>query len=123
MQSIALFCGIAGMISSVVAVVVVILLRKHIVDIIDKDVILFDGNFNTKKDVITTACELLDHVATRGKQLTLNPDFANKAKHCYNNLLCVMNSLEVINEFFNIAINPNTNLYRNQIENFKSHLT
>ena len=119
MQTIALWCGIAGLISSVLAVIIVVLIRKNIVDIIDKDVILFDGNFNTKKDAITSAFDLLDHISSKGKQITNNPEFAQKARQCYNNLICVVSNIKVAKEFYNIALNTNSDLYENQIENFK----
>ena len=52
MESLALWCGIFGILSSIVAVVVVFLTRKNIIDIIDKDFVELKINELSKKDFI-----------------------------------------------------------------------
>jgi len=119
MQTIALWCGIAGIISSVLAIIIIFLVRKHIVDILDKDAILFDGSFSVKKEAIAAALNLIDHISSKGKQITFNPEFAMKAKHCYNDLLCVVSNMNIAQEFFNIALDTSIEIAPNQILNFK----
>ena len=119
MQTIAMWCGIAGLISSILAIIIIFLVKKQIVDILDKDAILFDGNFSVKKEAIAASLNLIDHISSKGKQITLNPEFAMKAKHCYNDLLCVVSDINIVQEFFNIALNTNNMVDANQIINFK----
>lgn len=119
MGNIAMWCGIAGVASSILAVIILFLTRKNILDIIDKEVIIFEGNFGIKKDAISTALNLIDHIVSKGKQITLNPEFAQRAKQSYNDLMCVLTNIKVAEEFYEIAINQSSYVDDTRIENFK----
>ncbi len=120
MESLALFCGIFGILSSIIAIVVVFLTRKNIVDIIDKEVILFEGNFNTKKDAITSSFELCDEILLKGKQATYNTEFLARARKCYNNLYCVVTNTNVAREFLDIAVNPSSMVNQARVNEYKN---
>lgn len=119
MQIVALMCGIAGIISSFLAIIILFLVRKNILDIVDKEVIIFEGNFAIKKEAIIAAMNLVDHISTKGKHITSNPEYAQRAKQTYNDLLCVSSSEQVPEEFFDIAINQDSMVDHVRIENFK----
>lgn len=76
-------------------------------DILDKDVILFERNFDIKKNAIEKSYKLIDEIQLRGQQITSNYDFIERAKSCYNELLCVVSDIAVANEFYDIAIAGN----------------
>ena len=61
-ETIAMWGGVAGLFVSIFAVIILYLTRKNILDILDKDVILFGRNFEIKKQALTNACLLIDAV-------------------------------------------------------------
>lgn len=105
-ETIAMWGGFAGIIVAVFAVIILYLTRKNILDILEKDVILFDKNFELKKSAINTAMNLVDQVEKFGNDIVYRPDFSEKAKNCYNDLLCVVNNLTLAEDFRKLAINP-----------------
>lgn len=119
MNSLVLWCGLLGIIFSVIGVVVMFLTRKNIIDIIDKDIILFERNFEIKKNAITNCFDLLDEIASKGKQVALDAQYSQKAKKCYNELLCVVNNEKIAEEFYKIAIDFSFAVSLQRINEFK----
>lgn len=103
-STVAMWGGIAGLFVSIISVIILFLTRKNIMDILDKDVILFERNFDIKKNAIEKSYKLIDEIQLRGQQITSNYDFIERAKSCYNELLCVVSDIAVANEFYDIAI-------------------
>ncbi len=103
MANVGLWVGIAGIIVSVFAVIILYLTRKNILDILDKDVILFDRNFEIKKSVLERAFNLVDRLEA-DPTLIADANFKLDAKNCYNSLLCVVSDLKVARAFYSIAI-------------------
>lgn len=118
-MSISLWVGIIAIISSVISIIAVVLTRHNIVDILDKDVILFDKNFEIKKSAISQALLLTDRINKEGKDLVLKPDFKMQAENCYNDLLCVVSKIKLAEEFYAITINPNEEVTETRLAEFK----
>lgn len=114
-----LWIGIISIFVSIFAVVTLYLTRGNILDILNKDVILFDRNFELKKNVIDSALKLIDDIQERGKEITLRPEVQQLAKKIYNDLLCVSSDVVVADEFYNIAIEPNTDITDTRLAQFK----
>lgn len=106
-STVAMWGGVAGLFVSIISVIILFLTRKNIMDILDKDVILFERNFDIKKNAIEKSYKLIDEIQLRGQQITSNYDFIERAKSCYNELLCVVSDIAVANEFYDIAIAGN----------------
>ena len=49
-ENIAMWGGLAGLAVSIFAIIILYLTRKNILDILDKDVILFNKNFDLKNN-------------------------------------------------------------------------
>ncbi len=98
-----MWSGIAGITVSVFAIIIIFLTRKNILDILDKDVILFDKNFELKNKAIQKAFQLVDEIAINDNVLQ-STEFNSRAKDCYNELLCVVTDVRVADEFYNIAV-------------------
>ena len=120
LESIAMWGGVAGVGIALIAMINLFLTRKGIMDAINKDNILYGENFAHKKSTITKALDLVDDVYQNGKSLIMNPNFADKAKACYNDLLCVVADVEVANQFFNIALNNELPLAEKDVLLFKA---
>ena len=113
------WCSVAGIAVSVIAVIIILMTRYNILNILDKDIILFDKNFELKKNSINEAMDLVDQVAQSGKGTTLRGDFEEKAKSVYNSLLCIMTNAKIADEFYSIAIDKNESADNIRIAKFK----
>lgn len=116
---IAKWAGFAGIIVSLVAVIILFLTRQNILDILDKDVILFDKNFELKKEAIEKALLIADEIGEKGDQIKMNYQFNENAKKTYNELLCVVSNMSVADEFYMLAVDSNYAVSPAQIANFK----
>lgn len=119
LKEVAVGVGIAGIVVAVFAIIILILLKKNITDILNKDAILFSKNFELKKEAINNSLNLVDEVAAKGKTICLNPEFAIKAKDCYNNLLCVVTNVKLANEFYTMAIDRNGAIDSDKVTEYK----
>lgn len=116
---IAKWAGFAGIVVSLVAVIILFLTRQNILDILDKDVILFDKNFELKKEAIEKALLMADELGEKGEQIKINYQFNENAKKTYNELLCVVSNMSVADEFYMLAVDSNYAVSPAQIANFK----
>lgn len=117
MQTFAMWSGVAGIIVSLFAVIILFLTRKNILDILDKDVILFDKNFELKKQAISNAFSLLDELKNNSS-IKKDEKFIERAKVCYNDLICVVSNLKIVDDFYAITL-ASGNVSESQIVQFK----
>ena len=69
---------ISIIISSVIAIFAIVILyltRNNIIDLLDRDVIMYDENFQQKKESFEEAFNCLDLVAQNGVDIKNNPQF------------------------------------------------
>lgn len=119
--TIAMWGGVAGLFVSIFAVIIIYLTRKNILDILDKDVILFSRNFELKKTAIENSFKLADEIQEKGEQIVSNLEFNQRAKIVYNELLCVVSDARVADEFYNLAIENTLPITESRIAQFKLH--
>ena len=103
-ETIAMFGGIIGGVVALLAIITFFLLKKNVVDILNKDAVLFDKNFEIKLKVINESMFIIDELSEKGKMLTLDAKFTARSKNCYNNLLCVASDLKLADQFYALAI-------------------
>ena len=115
-----LWIGIGSLVVAAFAVVILYLTRNNIIDLLDRDVVMYDKNFEIKKECLYEAFNCLDLVAQNGSGIKSNPQFAQRAKQAYNGLLCVVTSPKLYQEFYRMAIDQTDNVYSvEEIEAFK----
>ncbi len=119
MFDITFWCSIAGVAVSLIGIIIMFMTRNNILDILDKDIILFEKNFDIKMNAVTKALNLADEVANFGKEITRRPDFEEKAKEAYNDLMCIATNTKVVDEFYSIALDPNVTVDSVRITKFK----
>ena len=119
LEQIAMWGGIAGIVIALFAMIILFLTRKNILDILQKDVILFDKNFELKKHAIDSALNLIDELEERGESVLSRPDFIEKAKSCYNDLLCVVTDIKLAEEFHAITLENSSNFSTLKLSQFK----
>lgn len=119
LTDVSFWCSIAGIAVSILAIIVIFLTRNNILDILDKDIILFDKNFELKKNAINEAMDIADEVVNIGKQITLSQDFSARANKAYNSLMCIATSSQIVDEFYSIAIDKNEQVDEMRLVKFK----
>ena len=118
-ENIAMWGGLAGCVLALVAIIILFLTRQSIVHMLDKDELLFSENFITKKDAICLALSLVDEISSKGNAVKNNVEFNQKAKKCYNDLLCVLSDVRIADEFYEIALGVNFEFNESRIAQFK----
>ena len=102
------------------AVVILYLTRSNIIDLLDRDVVMYDQNYALKKSSIEEAFNCLDAISQNGTELKNNQQFVARAKQAYNGLLCTLTSARLYQEFYRMTIDTTDNDYSiEDIEAFK----
>ena len=115
-----LWIGIAAIVIAIFSMVILYLTRNNIIELLDKDVVMYDKNFEIKKECLHEAFNCLDLVAQNGASVKNNPQFVQRAKQAYNGLLCVLTSPKLYQEFYRMALDQADSVYSiEDIENFK----
>lgn len=115
-----LWIGIAAIVIAIFSMVILYLTRNNIIELLDRDVVMYDKNFETKKECLHEAFNCLDLVAQNGTNIKNNPQFIQRAKQAYNGLLCVVTSPKLYQEFYRMAIDQAESVYTvEDIEMFK----
>lgn len=119
LETIAMWGGIAGVVISLFAIIILFLTKQSINHILNKDAILFDQNFEIKKNAINSALSLVDQLVDKGEMIKTSADFSQKAQACYNELLCVASDIKLAEDFYDIAISQNTSFDETKAAQFK----
>ena len=104
-ETIAIIVGVAALVISFMACITLLLLKKNVKDILQKDALIFDENFQAKKAIVLESFSVVDSVLKYGKNVINNPSYYEKAKNCYNGLICVVTDSLLIDAYMNIALN------------------
>ena len=112
--------GVAGIVIAVFAIVILYLTRSNIIDLLDRDVVMYDKNYQLKKDSLEEAFNCLDLIAQNGVEIKNNPQFITRAKEAYNGLLCTVANPKIYQEFYSKALDISVEGYSiEDIEKFK----
>ncbi len=115
---VSLIVGIVSIFVSIFAVIYMFMTRSNIVSILDKEQIIFDENLEIKKSCLVESMDLIDEIADKGDGIKYDKIFVNKAKHIYNDLVCITTDLKIAQEFYNIAV-KNGEIQKEQLINYK----
>ncbi len=111
--------GFAGILVAVFAVIIIFLTRKNILDVLERDVILYDKNFELKKIAIERSLLLVDQIANSDNNVKSDKEFIEKARASYNELLCVADNIRLPEYFQGIALDINKNVLSTEIAEYK----
>ena len=117
-ETIAKWSGFVAIFIAIFAVIILYLTRSNIIDLLDRDVVMYDKNYEAKKEALENAFNCLDAVALNGTDIKNNPQYMQKAKEAYNGLLCTLNSAKFYQEFYRMAIDLTATDY--SIENIEA---
>ena len=121
LESISMWGGLAGVVIAVFAIIILYLTRSNIVDLLDKDAIMYDKVYELKKKAFQNAFDILDFYEIYGMDIRGSKQFIQKAKSAYNDLMCVANSPKVYEDFYTLTLDPNyTQITIQNIADFKT---
>ena len=101
----AFLVGIFSLILSVVAMVVMFIMRKNVLDILNKDTLIFSKNFELKKQAFDKAMYILDEIQA-GAPRSNSVEYNRKMNQIYNDLLTVTTDARIADTF--IAMTKDT---------------
>lgn len=108
LENISLWGGVAGVVTAVFAIIIIYLTRHNIIELLDKDVILYEKVYELKKNAFTQAFDVLDLYEIYGMDIKTTKQFVQKAKSAYNDLMCAANNSKIYEDFYMLTLNPNT---------------
>lgn len=120
LENISMWGGVAGVVTAVFAIIIIYLTRSNIIDLLDKDVIMYDKVYEIKKNAFCAAFDILDYYEIYGTDVKSTKQFLQKAKNVYNDLMCVSNTGKIYEEFYKLTLDANvTKISQQDIANFK----
>lgn len=120
LENISLWGGVAGVVVSIFAIIIVYLTRSNIIDLLDKDVIMYDKVYELKKNAFCAAFDCLDYYEIYGVDVKSSKQFIQKAKTIYNDLMCVANTPKIYEDFYKLTLDQNnTKISQLDISSFK----
>ena len=95
----AFLIGMFSLILSVIAIVIMFLMRKNILDVLNKDTLIFSRNFEIKKQAFDKAMYILDEIQM-GAPRSNSPEYNRKMNQIYNDLLSVTTDVRIADTFY-----------------------
>ena len=114
----AFLVGMFSLILSVIAIVVIFIMRKNILDILNKDTLVFSKNFELKKQAFDKAMYILDEIqmgAPRSNAIEYN----RKMNQIYNDLLTVSSDARIADTFYAMVKDTTKQLTESDFASFK----
>lgn len=120
-ESISMWGGLAGVVIAVFAIIILYLTRSNIVDLLDKDAIMYDKVYELKKNAFQNAFDILDYYEIYGMEVRSTKQFIQKAKTAYNDLMCMSHNPKIFEDFYTLTLDPNyTQITVQNIADFKA---
>lgn len=120
-ESISMWGGLAGVVIAVFAIIILYLTRSNIVDLLDKDAIMYDKVYELKKNAFQNAFDVLDLYELYGIEVRSSKQFVQKAKASYNDLMCMSHNPKIYEEFYSLTLDTtNRQITVQNIADFKA---
>jgi len=114
----AFLVGMFSLVLSVITIVLMFLLRKNIVNILDKDTLIFSKNFEIKKQAFDKAMYILDEIQM-GAPRSNTIEYNRKMNQIYNDLLSVSSDVRIADTFFAMVKDTSQQLTEADFASFK----
>lgn len=120
-ESISMWGGLAGVVIAIFAIIILYLTRSNIVDLLDKDAIMYDKVYELKKNAFQNAFDILDYYEIYGMEVRGTKQFVQKAKVAYNDLMCMSHNPKIFEDFYTLTLDQNyTQITVQNIADFKA---
>ena len=120
METFAFLVGTVSLILAALTIVMLFILRKNIVDILNKDALIFNENYQIKKAAIEKAMMVVDEIESGAPRNFNSQEYIKKINSIYNELICVVSDTKLSNRFYEIAYDRTKMLQPADFVDFKS---
>lgn len=114
----AFLIGMFSLILSVFAIVIMILMRKNLIDILSKDSLVFSKNFEIKKQVFDKAMYIIDEIKL-GAPRSNSVEYNRKMNQIYNEMLTVATDVRIADTFIAMVKDTTQPITEADSANFK----
>ena len=114
----AFLVGMFSLILSVIAIVMLFVMRKNILDILNKDTLIFSKNFEIKKQAFDKAMYILDEIQM-GAPRSNSIEYNRKMNQIYNDLLSVCSDIRIADTFYAMVKDTSKQLTESDFAGFK----
>ena len=114
----AFLVGMFSLILSVIAIVMLFVMRKNILDILNKDTLIFSKNFEIKKQAFDKAMYILDEIKM-GTPRSNSVEYNRKMNQIYNDLLSVCSDIRIADTFYAMVKDSSKQLTESDFAGFK----
>jgi hypothetical protein len=114
----AFLVGMFSLILSVIAIVVMFLMRKNMLDILNKDTLVFSKNYEIKKQAFDKAMFVLDDIQL-GAPRSNTVEYSRKMNQIYNDLLTVSSDVRIADTFYAMVKDTSKQLTEADFASFK----
>ena len=114
----AFLVGMFSLILSVIAIVVMFIMRKNMLDILNKDTLVFSKNYEIKKQAFDKAMFVLDDIQL-GAPRSNSVEYSRKMNQIYNDLLTVSSDVRIADTFYAMVKDTTKQLTEADFASFK----
>ena len=114
----AFLVGMFSLILSVIAIVLMFIMRKNILDVLNKDTLIFSKNFEIKKQAFDKAMYILDEIKM-GAPRSNSVEYNRKMNQIYNDLLSVCSDIRIADTFYAMVKDTLKQLTESDFAGFK----
>lgn len=104
LQAVSLWGGVAGVIVAIFAIIILFLTRRNIINILEKDQILFDKNYEMRKNAIENSLNVVDYLVDYGTNVLTSKTFIQKARTAYNDMMVMVHNAKLIDAFYALCL-------------------
>jgi len=113
-----LLIGILSIALSIITIIIIFILRKNVIDILNKDAIIFSKNFEIKKAAFDKAMYIIDEIGA-GAPRSKTVEYSRKMNQIYNDLMLVSSDVRIADTFIAITTNLTKVVTSDDVANFK----
>lgn len=114
----AFLIGMCSLVLSIFAIIIMVLMRKNVVDILNKDALYFSKNFEIKKQAFDKAMYILDEIRL-GAPRPNSVEYNRKMNQIYNELLTVSTDVRIADSFISMVKDTSKPLTEADCASFK----
>lgn len=120
METFAFLVGTVSLILAALTIAMLFILRKNIIDILNKDALIFNENYQIKKSAIEKAMMVVDEIESGTPRNFNSQEYVRRINSIYNELICVVSDTKLSNRFYEIAYDRTKILQPTDFVEFKT---
>ena len=104
LEMVSMWGGVAGVLVALFAIIILFLTRRNIINILEKDQILFEKNYEMRKQAIESSLNVVDYLVDYGTEVLTSKKFVTMARTAYNDMMVIVHNPKVIDTFYSLCL-------------------